>query len=691
MATEEALVNFRKSYPIDFTLLDQDEQAVMYISEDKDDWDLYLTIANTSSQTITLIDGSGETSSTNHHFALRFRAGTLAKRAIDLLTSDAAKSVTKTADWDLAKLSPPAPNAPVTLYLRYTGANKVLQKNESHSIRLSGISAAPGTGSRGTQVELIPHQLKFDGEAGTAITNSRLQYLHVTNHSGRKNIPLHVGFVGGNRVLNGADGSVKLRITNVSKSKDVRQSTITFRGPNSPANDPQSQLVLSYDKGHDEWELGTLNPVKPGPEGNHPQATVNVVNKDKSLNLTGRSVSEGDRPEWLMAFDKDFELKYGESFDVEISGIAVSPKAGQANLYLHYNNVPGYWDGQFVCAVEKGPMIVNGDNVGIGTTDPVGRLNIVGSDPARGVQIDNGEIKFRGDLKSHFSIVNGRLPNHLTIDNSSNDKQMNSGFGPPGEPARKSLLSISNDGRVGVGIDEPTTKLDVAGETKTTTLKVDEVSTLHTLKLTADASAPMQTSGGGTIQLGNGSLELGWTADASKKATGAWIQTQGVPLAINPLGNKIVMGASTNKGTVEVHGDLVVTGRITKGIGEWKEVVKYGARKGAEFYPFTSVASMKDAQGVVHLRGVLFMRDDIRKDDYVCRIDPDHYPVGNHDFHGVLGLTTSSDPVWGKLWIVGVSGSTSVDEVGWIKYDSFDYSGKTKMISLDGLKFQSSI
>ncbi len=226
MATEAALVNFRKSYPIDFSLLDQDKQAVIYISEDKDDWELYLTIANTSSQPITMVDGPGETSSTNHHFALRFRAGTLAKRAIDLLTSDQSKNVMKTTDWQLARLSQPPPNAPVTLYLRYTGANKVLKQNESHSIKLSGISAAPGTGSRGTQVELIPHQMKFDGEAGTSITNSRTQYLHVTNHSGRKNIPLHVGFAGGNHLLNGAtDGRLKLRITNVFKSKDARQSS----------------------------------------------------------------------------------------------------------------------------------------------------------------------------------------------------------------------------------------------------------------------------------------------------------------------------------------------------------------------------------------------------------------------------------------------------------------------------------
>jgi hypothetical protein len=650
MATEKALVDFRKSYPIDFSLLDQDNQAVMYISEEKDDWDLYLTIANTSSQPITMIDKSGETSESNHHFALRFRAGTLAKRAIALLTTDESKNVSKTADWDLAKLSQPAPNTPVTLYLRYKGTPKVL-KDQPVSIKLSGISAAPGVGSRGTQVELIPNQLQFDGEAGAAITNSRIQYLHVTNHSGRKNIPLHVGFVGGNRVLNGAvDRSLKLRITNVFKSKDVRQSTIKFRGPNPNPNEPQTQLVLSYDKGNDEWELGSLSPGKPQKEGDAPQAAVIAVNKDKSLNLVGQSISEGDRPEWLLAFNKDFELEYGKSFDIDISGIVVSTKAGQANLYLHYNNIPRYWDGQFVCAVEKGPIVVRGQDVGIGTTHPIGRLNILGSDRGRGIQIDNGEIKFRDDLKSHFSIINGRLANYLTIDNSSSDERMNSGFGPAGGPIRKALLSISNDGRVGVGVDEATSKLDVAGETKTTTLKVNEgatlhtlnvedVSSLHTLKLTANASAPMKSSGGGSVQIGNGSFELGWTADkadpATAKPTGAWIQTQGVPLAINPLGNKVVIGTAAMPTTVEVHGNITVAGQVKAEIGVWKEVIAYGNRTGAEFLPYTNVESMKDEKGVVHLRGVLFVKSGVKKDDYVCRLDPAHHPKGHHDFRDV--------------------------------------------------------
>jgi len=534
MATAQALVNFRKSYPIDFSLLDQDQQAVMYISEDKDDWELHLTIANTSSQPITMIDGQGETSATNHHFALRFRPGTLAKRAIDLLTSDQAKNILKTTDWQIAKLLPPPPNAPVTLYLRYAGANKVLKQNQSLSISLSGISAAPGSGSRGTQVELIPHQLKFEGESGAGIANSRTQYLHVTNHSGRKNIPLHVGFVGGNHLLNGAtDQDLKLRVTNVFKSKDAKQSTITFRGANSATHEPRTELVLSYDKGNEDWELGT-------------DLKVTAVSK-KPLHVNVQEVSQGDRPEVLIAFEQDFQLNYGESFDIEISRIHVSSKTGQANVYLHYNNIPGYWDGQFVCAVEKWPIVVQGDNVGIGT------------------------------------------------------------------PARKA-------------------KVQVAGETKTTTLKVEEAAT---------------------------------------------------------FGESVVIGDSPKPSKLEVIGDLRVTGRITAGEGEWKDVTKFGTREGAKVFPFTTVESMRDEKGVVHLRGLLFVGESIKKDDFICLLDPAHQPKSDHNLNQVPGLTSSSDPVWGTLKVRGRTGN-DVAQIGWIKWEHFEFPS-VKMVSLDGVKFQSDI
>ncbi|MCP4424380.1 MAG: hypothetical protein GY803_07815, partial [Chloroflexi bacterium] len=58
--------------------------------------------------------------------------------------------------------------------------------------------------------------------------------------------------------------------------------------------------------------------------------------------------------------------------------------------------------------------------VGIGTAAPGATFNVAGSEGAgRGIQVDNREIKFRGDGDSHYSIYGNRLAGNLTIENTS--------------------------------------------------------------------------------------------------------------------------------------------------------------------------------------------------------------------------------------------------------------------------------
>jgi hypothetical protein len=352
------LVAFRKSHPIDFRLYDDDEQAVLYISEDAFGHNLRLELRNTSAQIIQMNDGPGaDASVTNHHFALRFRPGTLSENMLKRLVNSVERTKilapVNAGEWDLYfPAKPPAANEAAVLYLRYKGAKKSFGPNESRILTFQQVSAAPGSGARGAQVELAPRQLSVAGEDSTPITGSRTQYVHIANQRGRKNIPLHVGFVDGNTVLNNGDENppLRLRITNV-----LREGDIVFK---PKTGDQPTKLVISLDAQKVEEKDGKITPV--GPLKDWALVTTEVANHRVGVKIDGinsHQETQGETPEWVATFEAERRLVPGAHLEIEISGIVTSLPTGHANLYVRHENIPGYWDGQFVCAVEKSPIV----------------------------------------------------------------------------------------------------------------------------------------------------------------------------------------------------------------------------------------------------------------------------------------------------------------------------------------------
>ena len=105
--------------------------------------------------------------------------------------------------------------------------------------------------------------------------------------------------------------------------------------------------------------------------------------------------NKGSTLEWTFSPKlADVELAPKETLVVELSKIVTAHPTGTANLYLRYQYVPGYQDGEFICPIEKAPLVFDdyGDHdnkpdtpdikiparVGIGTTTPSAKLEIIG-------------------------------------------------------------------------------------------------------------------------------------------------------------------------------------------------------------------------------------------------------------------------------------------------------------------------
>jgi hypothetical protein len=102
-------------------------------------------------------------------------------------------------------------------------------------------------------------------------------------------------------------------------------------------------------------------------------------------------------------------------------------------------------------------LFVNDEgNVGIGTISPYSRLNVVGTGgEAQGIQLDNREIKFRGDGDTHWSFFANRLSGKFTIETTSGT----AGNGTGGTV----IMTVNNNGRIGIGTTTPQVPLHVAG------------------------------------------------------------------------------------------------------------------------------------------------------------------------------------------------------------------------------------
>jgi hypothetical protein len=468
----------KSSHPISFTLFDKDELPVIdIVDDDSSGRDLQLTITNKSGRDLQLAPlGAGDATAEHHHFELRFRPG--------VFNAQTPVTIDDVQKWSIS--TPPAtpPATPtkgiVSLYL--------LRKNEDTllaggviSLKLQHVSANAGGGARGTRVELKYQNLQYvsgtpNPEALAA--GQREQHLSIVNQRGKKNIPLHVGIVGSNKILNEppAQNTLTLRITNLSKQTGIKLD------PKTDDDNPGSQFTLSFDSSKtEEWAVATDTEVD-----NIHLEVITDGDKDtddkpdtKPLHFQITPVGQGQSKLWhINPFNTRVVLGPGKFIDVTLSGIQSSLPSGSANLYLHYENIAGYWDGDFVCVIEKGPLVDKDQNVGIGTAAPISSLHI--RKDAQGalgpiLTLMNGSGFANAGAAIDFDGYDTDRPSNpqkppnpptarlQSLDDGAASSHFTFLTKKPGDEANDLIerLRISSDGNVGIGTAAPISSLHI--------------------------------------------------------------------------------------------------------------------------------------------------------------------------------------------------------------------------------------
>jgi hypothetical protein len=408
------------SHPISFHLLDPNGNSVLGIFDGKGQTSK-LEIKNTSRQGWLLKQLTSEVpTAQNHHFELKFRPGTLSTR----------NPIRVDADW---KISEPTPTPDgVSLFLLNNKIGTV-QQDTGTFVMLHNLSADPSGGARGTRVQLKwTDKLIYAGTAAEQLpTGQRVQHLSIVNASGEKQIPLIVRIVSADRVVNDGTTTNKLRLRIASLLKTGNINLYPDKDPEYP----MSKFIFRFDvpKTDDdkEWTLTTQSQL------------AKINNTAAPTEITPGADKQSPSPSWWITPSKRFSLTPNNFIEVTLSNIITSYPAGKANLYIHYENIPGYQDGDFVSLVEKSPVAFKGQDVGIGTINPERHLHVAGagdqeimiqSTSTKGVK---WSLQSSGDGSGRFEIIN-----------------RSTGY---------SHFTIVEDGNVGLGNTDPKAKLHVNG------------------------------------------------------------------------------------------------------------------------------------------------------------------------------------------------------------------------------------
>lgn len=351
--------SFNNIFPLGFQLVDDGEVNTLYITDVADDSQVQLQIANMAKQAIVFAE-QNSVSASDYQMQLLFRPGIISSSAIDEL------SIIEADQWYFM-VGDAFADGSVPLYFN-AKQELTFYPLDSISITLLNLTVDPAGGTRSTRVQMAYQGLIFQGGI-TPVTGQREITINILNHQGKKEIPLIAGFSGTNQILIDQNNTVSFRITNGLSSdtsyNGAEANNITLNA------DEGSCLVLSFegwDANSNEpidsnWDVNTYQELSQITEG---MVTLNTSLSDVTTEWAVEQFKEGEQPFWRLKPTETVVLGPRDSIVFEIQNLVPVSPSGQSNMYIQYQNIPGYWDGQFTLILEKGVIKEKNSKVFVG-------------------------------------------------------------------------------------------------------------------------------------------------------------------------------------------------------------------------------------------------------------------------------------------------------------------------------------
>ncbi|MBO3461276.1 hypothetical protein G7B40_031790 [Aetokthonos hydrillicola Thurmond2011] len=522
---------FRKNHPLNFLLFYGNYEVIntVYLDDGSPLVDLSLELFNQSDEVVKFAappNNAEDASGQNCHFYLNLDG------QYCLETTPQGWKVVQESDnlfyflkQEASDLQPKAANA---------STNKIV-------LNLGTFRAFPEGGTRTIRAELIygPLLRNKDDKQFKDEHNQYFSYgntIFITNNrSGKKTLPLQVGFAAGNSVLN--DGTSTNSLELLIANKNWPSSNLSLS--------QDSEFVIRFEMGDkaQEGAVATEAQIK------------NISISTTSSNWQVQHVPSST--EWTVKPKSGINsLASDEAIKLNITNLVTGNSSGSGYLYVRYKNIPNYPDGQFVVPVEKTPLLYQENRVRIGTISPTARLDVAGT-------ADTGEIslQLRGGNNS----------------NNYKSNQITFGYGNTDDYRHAIKTRHNASAKSGNAMDFYVWQKDSD--------KKDDIGTLHTMTLDGGKVGIGTTSP--NLHLSIGDHDTGLQQQGDNQLAIYTANTE--RMRINAQGN-VGIGTTSPSEKLEVNGSCKVVGNLSFGdqprqmINLWNTSFGIGIQNSTQYF-----------------------------------------------------------------------------------------------------------